>query len=331
MNAQMSAEKKPRVCVAIVSYNSSATLPRCLDSLAAQTYGDFSVVLIDNASAEKPGELLSRLSVPTTYMEMHDNLGFAKAMNVALEAAGCEFLVALNPDAFPHPNWLAELVSAADQNSCFAAFGSVQISATDSTKIDGFGDNLMAWGQAWRGQSLPDDGAGSDVYESFGVCAAAALYRTKSLNQLGGFDDRFFCFYEDVDVSIRLRLAGHRCAVVRSAVVDHVGGASFEGKSDLADFLVARNQWWLLVKNMPVLLLIAILPGYILMQIYALIRHPTSSRMKGLREGLAQTGTALRLRRMVQAERKISALALNKWLTWNPFDFRSRTSNVKRL
>jgi len=331
MNAQMSAEKKPRVCVAIVSYNSSATLPRCLDSLAAQTYGDFSVVLIDNASVEKPGDLLSRLTVPTSYMEMEDNLGFAQAMNVALEAADCEFLAALNPDAFPHPNWLAELVYAADQRQGFAAFGSAQISAADSAEIDGFGDNLLAWGLAWRGQSLPKDGAESDLYESFGVCAAAALYRTEILNQIGGFDDRFFCFYEDVDVSFRLRLAGHRCAIARSAVVDHVGGASFEGKSEFADFLVARNQWWLLVKNMPALLLIAILPGYILMQIYALIRHPTSSRMKGLREGLAQTGEALRARRNIQSERKTSALELNRWLTWNPFDFRSRASNVKRL
>lgn len=331
MNAQMSAEKKPRVCVAIVSYNSSATLPRCLDSLAAQTYGHFSVVLIDNASSEKPGDLLSRLSIPGTYMEMENNLGFAQAMNVALDAADCEFLAALNPDAFPHPSWLAELVSAADRNLDIAAFGSTQLSAADSTKVDGFGDHLLAWGQAWRGQSLPKDGLESDLYESFGVCAAAALYRTDSLSQIGGFDDRYFCFYEDVDVSFRLRLAGHRCAVARSAVVDHVGGASFVGKSDFSDFLVARNQWWLLVKNMPTLLLIAVMPGYILMQVYALIRNPTSSRMKGLREGLAQTGKALRARRKVQLDRKISTLEVNRWLTWNPFDFRKRISNVKRL
>ena len=331
MNAQMSAEKKPRVCVAIVSFNSSATLPRCLDSLTAQTYGDFSVVLIDNASAERPGNLLSKMAVPTSYMEMDDNLGFSPAMNVALKSTDCEFLVALNPDAFPHPNWLAELVSAADLRKDYAAFGSLQISASNDAHIDGFGDNLLAWGPAWRGQSLPKDGADNDLYESFGVCAAAALYRTDALNQIGGFDDRFFCFYEDVDVSFRHRLVGHRCAIVRSASVDHVGGASFEGKSELAEFLVARNQWWLLVKNMPALLLVVILPGYILMQVYALIRYPLSPRMKGLWEGLARTGDALRSRRAIQSTGRVSTSALNKWLTWNPRDFRDRLTKVTRL
>lgn len=327
----MSAEKKPRVHVAIISYNSSATLPRCLESLEAQTYRDFSVTLIDNASTEKPGGLLSIFSVPTSYLEMEDNLGFAPAMSVALNASDGEFLVALNPDAFPNPDWLDALVTAADQHPAFAALGSVQLDASDPTKIDGFGDNLLAWGLAWRGQHRPPNQTGTGLFESFGVCAAAALYRVETLRKIGGFDDRFFCFYEDVDVSFRLRLAGYRCGVTSGAIVEHVGGASFEGKSDFADFLVARNQWWLLVKNMPLVLLVIILPGFVLMQLYAFIRNPRSSRMKGLREGLAQTNSMLHARREIQSTRKVSAFETCRWLTWNPFNFRSRASNVKRL
>lgn len=331
MNAQMSAEKKPRVCVAIISYNSTATLARCLASLDAQTYTDFSVILIDNASDQKPKDLLSGLSAPVSYMEMDENLGFAPAMNVALKATDSEFLVALNPDAFPKPDWLNELVASADQYQDFAAFGSLQISAADSTIIDGFGDSLLAWGPAWRGQTPPQDSNTAGLYESFGVCAAAALYRADTLRQIGGFDDRFFCFYEDVDVSFRLRLTGHKCGVVKAAVVDHVGGASFEGKSDFAQYLMARNQWWLLIKNMPTALLVLILPGFTAMQLYAFIKNPRSARMKGLREGLDRTTEILKSRRDVQSTRTLSVSALRHMLAWNFGDFRDRVSRVTRV
>lgn len=331
MNAQMSAEKTPRVCVAIISYNSAATLARCLASLDAQTYTDFSIILIDNASDQKPKDLLPGLTTPISYMEMDENLGFAPAMNVALKATNSEFLVALNPDAFPKPDWLSELVASADQYQDFAAFGSLQLSAADPTIIDGFGDNLLAWGQAWRGQTPPPAEETSGLYECFGVCAAAALYRARALRQVGGFDDRFFCFYEDVDISFRLRLAGHKCGVVRAAVVDHVGGASFEGKSDFAQYLMARNQWWLLIKNMPTVLLILILPGFTVMQLYAFIRNPRSARMNGLREGLDRTSEILKSRRDIQETRTLPVSALRHILTWNPSDFRDRVSRVSRV
>jgi GT2 family glycosyltransferase len=331
MSAQMSAEKKPRVCVAIISYNSSATLPRCLDSLAAQTYRDFCIILIDNASKEKPGKFLADLSIPATYMEMEENLGFAEGMNVALTASECEYLAALNPDAFPDPNWLAELVSAADRHPTIAALGSLQLDASDRTRIDGFGDNLLIWGPAWRGQSHPPRDSGDGISRCFGVCAAAALYRAEALHHIGGFDNRFFCFYEDADVSFRLRLAGHDCAVTRTAIVEHVGGASFEGKSDFAQFLMARNQWWVLIKNMPALLLINALPGFFLVQIYGLIKHPNSPRMKGLWQGLSRTREFLKSRQDIQGSRMISAFALSRWLTWNPRAFFRKATITKSI
>ena len=331
MNTQMSAEKKPRVCVAIISYNSTATLARCLTSLDAQTYTDFSIVLIDNASDQKPTGFLSGLSAPISYMEMDENLGFAPAMNVALKATESEFLVALNPDAFPKPDWLSELVASADQYQDFAAFGSLQISAADSTVIDGFGDNLLAWGPAWRGQTPPQDSDTADLYECFGVCAAAALYRADTLRQINGFDDRFFCFYEDIDVSFRLRLTGHKCGIVKTAVVDHVGGVSFEGKSDFAQYLMARNQWWVLIKNMPAALLVLILPCFTVMQFYSFIKNPRSARMQGLREGLGRTTEILKSRRDVQSTRTLTVSALSHMLNWSFGDFKDKVSRATRV
>lgn len=314
------------VTVAIVSYNSGATLPRCLEALAAQTEKGFRVLLIDNASRERPSELVKRQPFPVDYRELPENLGFAGAMNVALSVCETPLLAALNPDAFPAPDWLAVLLRAANRHPGVAAFGSLQLCARESTRIDGYGDHYLISGQAWRGATYP--ATAGELGYSFGVCAAAALYRTDTLRHIGGFDARFFCFYEDVDVAFRLRLAGHECAVVSAAVVHHVGGASFEGLSDFAAFLIARNQWWVLVKNMPLTLLFFALPGFLALQILGLIRHPGSARMKGLTAGLARTGEFLADRRKIRRLRSTEANA-GRWISWSPAAFLRKQTLVR--
>jgi GT2 family glycosyltransferase len=323
-----SSHSRARAAVVVISYNSGGTLPHCVAALAAQTYRDFRLILVDNASAERPGALLEGLPFPVTYLEQAENLGFAGGMNVALAAVDEPFLAALNPDAFPDPDWLGELVAAADRCPRIAAFGSLQRAAADDGRIDGFGDHYLFSGQAWRGASLPPPpGAGPEY--CFGVCAAAALYRTDALRAIGGFDARYFCFYEDVDVSFRLRLAGHQCAVIRAAVVRHVGGASFEGKSDFAEYLMARNAWWTLVKNMPWPLLALAAPAHLAINAISWLTGGPRARFRGLREGWARTGEMLAARRDVQATRVIGAWDLARWLSWRASNFRTRRSPVR--
>ncbi len=315
-----------RVTIAIVSYNSGATLAQCFAALSAQTEKNFHVILIDNASRERPAELIRNLPLSLDYREMKNNLGFAGGMNVALAACTTPLLVALNPDAFPDPDWLETLLRAESRYREVAAFGSLQLSAPDPNIIDGFGDHYLITGQAWRGVTRPE--VNGDLAFSFGVCAAAALYRVDLLRRVGGFDERFFCFYEDVDVAFRLRLAGAECAVVPKAVVRHVGGASFEGLSDFAEYLIARNQWWVMVKNMPFILLCFALPGFILLQLLGLAKHPGSARMKGLWEGLSRTGEFLGARRDIRSARAPDANA-GQWISWNPVAFLRRRSLVR--
>ncbi|MDX2224410.1 MAG: glycosyltransferase family 2 protein, partial [Rhodospirillaceae bacterium] len=297
---------RARVAVVVVSYNSGATLPRVLSALAAQTLPDFRLIVVDNASVERPRALLDQVPFAVTYLEQDQNLGFAGGMNVGLAAVTEPYLVALNPDAFPEPDWLAQLVAAADCLPRVAAFGSLQRDAADEARIDGFGDHYLFSGQAWRGAELPASSGPGPAY-CFGACAAAALYRTEALRAIGGFDDRYFCFYEDVDVCFRLRLAGHQCAVIRDAVVRHVGGASFEGKSDFAEFLMARNAWWTLVKNMPGPLLALAAVSHLAVNALSWLKGGPRARFRGLREGLARTGEFLATRREVQSRRVVGA------------------------
>lgn len=316
-----------RVCVVVISYNSEATLGACLAALGRQTFTDFHLLLLDNASGRRPRTYLDPLPYAHTFLDLDDNLGFAGGMALAVEKAESPLIAALNPDAFAEPTWLAELAAAADAHPEAAAFGSLQRNAADPQHIDGFGDHMLATGQAWRGQEAPAD---ERLVYSFGVCAAAALYRTEAVRAVGNFDSRFFCLYEDVDLSFRLRLAGHQCAVVPAAVVTHVGGASFKTRGVLLQRLIGRNQWWVLLKNMPSPLLLFAVPGFFAVEMLAALRGHRPGSLSGLIEGLQRSGEMLAARRKIQNTMRISVAGLCRWLTWNPSAFLRKESPVRR-
>lgn len=238
----------------IVNWNSWDILSRCLDKLQAQTCQNFKVLLIDNASdAPVPSNLL--LQHPNvTLIQNQSNLGFAAANNQALKLLDdTEWVVLLNPDAFPEPDWLAQLINAHEKYPDYAMFGSRQLKEDKSDILDGDGDAYHMSGLVWReghGKCVGD--AVREPWEVFSPCAAAGLYKKEALLSAGGFDEDFFCYVEDVDLGFRLRLMGHRCLLVPSAVVHHSGSATTGGQqSDFAIYHGHRNLVWAYVKNMP--------------------------------------------------------------------------------
>ena len=107
-----------------------------------------------------------------------------------------------------------------------------------------------------------------------------------------------------------------------------MGGASFEGLSDFANYLIARNQWWVMVKNMPFILLCFALPAFGLLQIIGLVRHPRSARMKGLWAGVKRTKEFCADRRHIRRRRSPEANA-GSWISWNPGAFLKKRSLVR--
>ena len=173
----------------------------------------------------------------------------------------------LNPDAFPEPDWLEHLVNASKANPDYTMFASRQLMDGDQSLLDGDGDVYHISGLVWRaGHGLPVSGAVHEPQEIFSPCAAAALYRRDALMSVDGFDEDFFCYVEDVDLGFRLRLMGHRCLLVPSAVVRHIGSATTGGhRSDFSVYHGHRNLVWAFVKNMPGWLFWVLLPLHIVM------------------------------------------------------------------
>lgn len=264
----------PKVTVVIVNWNGERYLDRCLSGLLAQTVIPHEIILVDNASSDASLDIVRRYPV-VRILELTKNFGFARGNNVAIQAAAAEsqWIALLNPDAFPDPHWLEALLSAVWENPEFDVFGSRLVNAVDPSVLDGAGDAYHVSGLVWRrGHGMPVASFSVQTAEVFSPCAAAALYRRSALLEVGGFDEDYFCYVEDVDIGFRLRLSGYRCLFVPASVARHVGSGTTGGQhSEFALYHGHRNVVWTFVKDMPGKVFWPLLPLHVAMNLVVMV------------------------------------------------------------
>lgn len=260
------------VSVIIVNWNSGGLLKKCLDKLMHQTIKPERIFVVDNASTDAS---ISDLNLPenVTLLPMEANVGFARGNNQALSLCSTQYVALLNPDAFPEPDWMENLVAAAENFPNIAVFGSQQLCADNPQIVDGIGDVYHISGLAWRkGFNEKISNVSLESEPIFSACAAAVLFRRSVLDDVGGFDEDFFCYMEDVDLGFRLRLAGYGAMYVPESLVLHVGSASTGGQhSNFSVYHGHRNLVWTYVKNMPGILFWLLLPLHLLLNIVTII------------------------------------------------------------
>ncbi len=307
------------VTVAIVNFNSGPYLARCLAALERQTFDNFTVIVVDNASSDESRQVLEKMPAGWRAVQLAENTGFAAANNRAIALAQSPWIATLNPDAFAEPDWLEQMMRATRRYPEATAFGSLQIDANHPDRIDGAGDAYSAAGVLWRGgigRPLAGNCAEGEVISP---CAAAALYHRETLLAAGGFDEDFFCYCEDMDLGLRLRLADQRAIQLANAVVRHVGGGSGGGQSEFARYHGIRNRFWVFLKDMPAGLFWPLLPAHLLMTAIMAVR----SAMKGefrifaraMRSALAGMPRTIGKRRAIQRARRGSFAGM---LSWSP-------------
>ena len=310
------------VCVVIVNYNAGEMLVRCVRSVLASTV-PVQVYVSDNGSTD--GSLLNLRSALGDHpfvnvIENRANIGFARGNNVALPLLRCDYLLCLNPDAVLAENCLEKLVTAAERRTEFACFASRMIQSRRPDLLDGAGDAYHVSGLVWRrghGSSV-DESPYAHPMEVFSACAAAALYRRKAVEAVGGFDDDFFCYLEDVDLGFRLRLAGYRCLYVPDARVEHVGSATTGKDSDFAVYHGHRNLVWTYVKNMPGWLFWLYLPQHIAANLCTIVWYAIKGRWRVILKAKWDAIVGLRgmwsKRGKIQARRVVGAWEIRKML-----------------
>jgi len=317
----------PVATVIVVNWNARDLLESCLRSLAAQTFREFEIVVVDNGSTDGSIELLKSERYSDVYrIENMSNEGFCRANNQGIAAARGAYIALLNNDAEADPRWLAELVAALESRPEAGMAASKILAYEDRGLIDKAGHLIYPDGQnRGRGSGERDRGQYDQPGETAWPDGCAAAYRREMLDQIGGFDEDFFAYADDAELGLRARIAGWQCRYVPSAVVYHRLGSTLGRYSERRLFLIERNRVWLAAKLFPWRLLL-LNPFYssarMLMTAAAALRGQGELRqaagsmslyrllkclIKANLAALAGLPRMLRKRRQIQVLRKLSA------------------------
>lgn len=255
---------RPDISVIIVNHNGRRWLGGCLAAVLRQEDVAPEIVFIDNASSDGSAAYVAEQFPTVRVVTLADNLGFAGGNNAGARIAHGRYLAFLNNDTEADAHWLVSLRDALDANPDAGLATSRIVYMHDPTLLDSAGDAYTRAGGAFKRGHGQGEMSYRESCDVFGACGAACMVRRDLFEALGGFDEDFFLVYEDVDLSYRAQLRGHRCLYVADAFVKHAGSASMGTVSRTSVFYGQRNLEWVYVKNTPWPILLRTLPGHLL-------------------------------------------------------------------
>ena len=254
-----------KISVIIPNYNGEKIIDGCIQSLLQQEYKDFNIIVVDNNSTDDSVKIIEEKYPSITLIKNNENLGFAAAVNIGIKVSKSDFVALLNNDTEVDTKWLGNLYSVVSKDDKIFSASSKMIRFYERDIIDDAGDqyNLLGWAYK-RG-----DGASVDKFNKnkvvFSTCAGAGLYRRKVFEEIGYFDENFFAYLEDIDVSFRGNIHGYKNVYVNDAIVYHmVSATSGSRHNEFKVKLASRNSIYLIRKNMPLIFTIINLPFLIL-------------------------------------------------------------------
>lgn len=252
--------------VVIVNTNELHHLRRCLPSIFAQDYDDFEVLIVDNNSTDGSVEYVQQNFPRARLVRNKENLGYAGANNAGFEHATGDYIMVLNPDTEAMPGFLSEMVRAMDTNPG-AGLATCKILLMDQPHlINACGNDISYTGLTFcRGLDRPaNQFAQPEVVSA--VSGAAFVIRRSVLDEIGGFDESFFIYYEETDLSLRAMVAGYQVIYVPTAVILHNYAFRFSPKKC---FYQERNRYYSMLKNLRWRTFLALLPGLLVSEMLA--------------------------------------------------------------
>jgi len=315
MTASCAEAATPRVSVVIPNHNGATWLKGCFEGLARQEFKDFAVVFVDNGSTDGSPDLARQLRSDVRLVSLGENRGFAAAVNAGIAATTSPYVALLNTDTRAGSAWLGALVRALEESPPdVAAVASRMLRMDDPGTIDDAGDALCWTGAAVKvGHGRP---AAEFAHrrEVFSPSAGASLYKRSFLEEMGGFDECFFAYLEDVDLGLRGRLRGYRFVFEPAAEVLHEGhGSGLRWGSYVQ--LLTRNRLLLFGKNVPLGLLLRRLGPLFRGQLYFFLAYRSPYRsLAGYASFLRLLPHVVRERRRMRRFRRITPGELDRML-----------------
>ncbi len=301
--------------IIIPNYNGEYFLKQCCESLENQDTC-FKVIIIDNASEDGSSHYIKENYPDYTIVQNHENLGFATAVNQGIKASDTDYVFLLNNDVELEKNCIFNLLKCIDKDKNTFAVSSKMIQYDDRDRMDDAGDEytLLGWTKKVGNNKSPE--LYTKEKEVFSACAGASIYRRSILEEIGYFDENFFAYMEDVDISYRARIHGYKCLYCPKAVVYHVGsGTSGSKYNKFKVKLAARNNVYVPYKNMPwpqlALNFAFLILGYLIKYLFFLRQGHGTDYLGGLKEGF---NSLYKIKRIKYKNERFSNYLKIEWL-----------------
>ena len=304
---------KPTTLIVILNFNGWQETLTCVDAVLKQTYKDFHIYLIENGSKDDSIEKLKDFENhdKITYIKNPKNLGFAGGVNQGIRYAienDYEYVALLNNDAKVSEEWLEKLLAASKNVGSSATTG--LLLNGDGTKIESTGDSYSSWGLPFPRQRDEDVSAALESGFVFGGTAGASLYKTELFKDIGLFDETFFAYFEDTDISFRAQLAGHKAYYTKDALAYHDHGTTSSKIPGFTVYQSFKNLPLFFWKDVPLGMLfitgIRFFACYGLMYVRAVLRGQFVPATKGILRSITLLPHALKERWRIQRKKRVT-------------------------
>jgi GT2 family glycosyltransferase len=265
--------KNPLFSILVLNYNGKHLLCDCIASISNQNFTDYELIIVDNNSDDGSVAYIRENFPKAKLIGNSENFGFAKGNNIGIEACKGEWIFFLNNDAVLEQNCL-EFLSKHIENrkSEQLVFAPIMLKADFPEQIDSAGDMLYPWGYAYKYENeFANESEFSEFREINLACCGAAVFNRELLEKLNGFDEDFFLYYEDIDLSLRAKRLGAKIYLVPQARVLHKGSATVGKKNSLRLYYIERNRFWTKLKNFPFSTLLKYTPHSFICSMFSLV------------------------------------------------------------
>lgn len=260
---------KSSIAVVVLNWNDADLLPHSVGSLFEQTMA-CDIIVVDNGSSDNSRSVIEAFGSKVTPLFNKKNLGFAGGVNTGIRyalEAGYAYIALLNNDAVAEPEWVAALQARLKQNPQTGGVTSRMLHQGDNT-YDSTGEIYTRWGLPYpRGREEVAASQYDDKPLVSAVSGGGSMFRAQLFREAGLFDEDFFAYYEDVDLGLRGQLGGWQFEFVPNAVLHHATGSTSGRIKGFTTYQAFKNMPWVVVKNVPFLLLFTVLPRFILIYI----------------------------------------------------------------
>lgn len=311
------------VSFVIPNWNGSGVITDCLTSIKKQSVKPHEIIVVDNGSTDDSAKIIKSKFPNVKLIQLEKNIGFAGGVNVGIKEAKGDYVFLLNNDAELEKDTLKHLLKTvidkdADITQCV-------ILTNNGKLIDSVGDEYSIWGLPFPGmRNQPSSNVPKKDKEIFSASGGASLYKKSLFDNVGYFDEDFFAYYEDVDLSIRAKLVGKKVFLSSKAVVNHKMNYTSKKVPGFGREMAIKNSLYLYWKNIPFPLNVKILPRLVhcnlRMTVSAIIKgHPVKA-IKAHAIAILHFPSMMLKRYKIQKAKKLSSAQLEKILSKeNPF------------